>query len=95
MEEQLGCENHDVLETSKSSSAIDTALTSEELELEKRLVRKLDLYILIGNAKIAVMDKDLGLDSNKYSIALTVFFVSYVVFEVPSNMVLARTRPSR
>ncbi|KAM3440006.1 hypothetical protein NHJ13734_003441 [Beauveria thailandica] len=111
MEEQLGCEHHDVLETSKSSSAIDTALTSEELELEKRLVRKLDLYILpcmwfmyllsnmdrtnIGNAKIAGMDKDLGLDSNKYSIALTVFFVSYVVFEVPSNMILARTRPSR
>lgn len=41
------------------------------------------------------MDKDLNLDSNKYSIALTVFFVSYVVFEVPSNMILTRTRPSR
>ncbi|KAK8148341.1 hypothetical protein G3M48_010395 [Beauveria asiatica] len=41
------------------------------------------------------MDKDVGLDSNKYSIALTVFFVSYVVFEVPSNMILARTRSSR
>ncbi|KAM3452011.1 hypothetical protein MY3296_004879 [Beauveria thailandica] len=111
MEKQLGCEHHDVLETSKSSSAIDTALTAEELEREKRLVRKIDLYSLpcmwfmyllsymdrtnIGNAKIAGMDKDLGLDSNKSSIALTVFFVSYVVFEVPSNMIMARTRPSR
>ncbi|WYZ46278.1 hypothetical protein EsH8_IX_000503 [Colletotrichum jinshuiense] len=48
----------------------------------------------IGNAKIAGMDKDLDLDSGRYSIALVVFFVGYVVFEVPSNMVLARTRPS-
>lgn len=41
------------------------------------------------------MDKDLNLDSNKYSIVLVVFFVGYVVFEVPSNMILTRTRPSR
>ncbi|ATY66315.1 vitamin H [Cordyceps militaris] len=104
-------EHHDVLETSEHSSVMDTALTPEELEQEKKLVRKIDLYILpcmwfmyllsymdrtnIGNAKIAGMDKDLNLDSNKYSIALTAFFVSYVVFEVPSNMILTRTRPSR
>ncbi|KAM3525307.1 hypothetical protein MY4038_007352 [Beauveria bassiana] len=46
MEKQLECEHHDVLETSKSSSAMDTALTPEELEQEKKLVRKIDLYIL-------------------------------------------------
>lgn len=40
------------------------------------------------------MDKDLGLDSGKYSIALIVFFIGYVLFEVPSNMLLTRTRPS-
>lgn len=41
------------------------------------------------------MDVDLDLDSAKYSIILVVFFVGYVVFEVPSNMILTRTRPSR
>ncbi|KAL0933247.1 vitamin H transporter [Colletotrichum truncatum] len=77
---------------------------------EKKLVRKIDMYILplmwvmyllsymdrtnIGNAKIAGMDKDLNLDSGRYSIALVVFFIGYVVFEVPSNMILTRTRPS-
>jgi MFS family permease len=40
------------------------------------------------------MDVDLDLDSNRYSIVLVVFFVSYVVFEVPSNMILTRVRPS-
>lgn len=59
------------------------------------LVHLLTRDCSIGNAKIAGMDKDLNLDSNRYSIALTVFFVSYVVFEVPSNMILTRTRPSR
>jgi MFS family permease len=48
----------------------------------------------IGNARIAGMDVDLALDSSRYSIALVVFFVGYVVFEVPSNMILTRVRPS-
>ncbi|KAG6361410.1 hypothetical protein INS49_009637 [Diaporthe citri] len=77
---------------------------------ERKLVRKIDLYLLpaiwgmyllsymdrtnIGNAKTAGMTDDLDMDSTKYSIALTVFFVGYVVFEVPSNMILARTKPS-
>ncbi|KAG8157186.1 hypothetical protein KVR01_012894 [Diaporthe batatas] len=70
---------------------------------ERKLVRKIDLYLLpaiwgmyllIGNAKTAGMAEDLNMDSTKYSIALTVFFVGYVVFEVPSNMILARTKPS-
>ncbi|KAF5553401.1 high-affinity methionine permease [Fusarium napiforme] len=44
---------------------------------------------------IAGMDKDLNLDSNKYPVVLVVFFSGYVVFEVLSNMILTRTRPSR
>jgi MFS family permease len=49
----------------------------------------------VGNAKIAGMDVDLKLDSNRYSIVLVVFFIGYVVFEVPSNMVLTwMGRPS-
>lgn len=39
----------------------------------------------IGNAKISGMEKDLNLTSGQYSIALVVFFVGYVVFEVPSK----------
>ncbi|KAH7020133.1 major facilitator superfamily domain-containing protein [Ilyonectria destructans] len=78
---------------------------------EKALVRKIDLFLLptiwlmyllsymdrtnIGNAKIAGMADDLGMDSNMYSVTLVVFFIGYVLCEVPSNMILARTRPSR
>lgn len=48
----------------------------------------------IGNAKVAGMADDLKLSSNEYSLALVVFFISYVVFEVPSNLFLSKTRPS-
>ncbi|KAK1144192.1 hypothetical protein N8T08_005605 [Aspergillus melleus] len=83
------------------------SITPEE---EKALVRKIDLTLLptiwimyllsyldrtnIGNAKISGMEVDLELSSNQYSIALVVFFIGYVVFEVPSNLALGRSRPS-
>lgn len=41
--------------------------------------------ISIGNAKVAGMADDLDLDSNRYSIALIVFFIGYVAWEVPSK----------
>jgi MFS family permease len=40
------------------------------------------------------MTDDLNMSSNQYSIALVVFFVTYVVFEAPSNMLLVRWKPS-
>lgn len=35
----------------------------------------------IGNAKIAGMQKDLGLDSNDYQWLLNIFYIAYVVCE--------------
>ena len=35
----------------------------------------------IGNAEIAGMAKDLHLDGNKYSWLLTIFYITYIVFE--------------
>jgi MFS family permease len=40
------------------------------------------------------MTDDLNMSSNDYSLALVIFFISYIVFEVPSNLILAKTRPS-
>ena len=41
----------------------------------------------IGNAKIAGLQKDLHLSSGQYSLSLIVFFITYVIFEVPSKWV--------
>jgi sugar phosphate permease len=88
----------------------DTTDLQFEAGEEKKLIRKIDLFLMptiwlmylmsymdrtnIGNAKIAGMNDDLGLSSSEYSMALVIFFISYVFFEVPSNLILAKTRPS-
>jgi MFS family permease len=40
------------------------------------------------------MGEDLNMTATSYSIVLLVFFISYVLFEAPSNMLLTRARPS-
>ncbi|KAL8287058.1 hypothetical protein RQP46_004064 [Phenoliferia psychrophenolica] len=77
---------------------------------ERALLRKIDFRLLptlwlmyvfnyldrsnIGNAKAAGMAKELHLTSTDYSLALSIFFVGYLLNEVPSNMLLVRSRPS-
>ncbi|KAG4435372.1 hypothetical protein IFR05_009158 [Cadophora sp. M221] len=76
----------------------------------KRLLRKLDfrllpflalLYLLsfldrtnIGNARLFDLEKDLGMSGIDYNIALAIFFPTYVIAEVPSNMMIKRLGPS-
>ncbi|KAK0463007.1 MFS general substrate transporter [Desarmillaria tabescens] len=78
---------------------------------EKKLWRKIDLRLMpilslmylfsfldrgnIGNAKLQGLTTQLHLDSNKYNIALTMYFVPYCIFECPANLVLKKFRPSR
>ncbi|KAJ3960887.1 hypothetical protein N0V92_002441 [Colletotrichum tropicale] len=78
---------------------------------KKRVMRKLDwrlvpllglLYLIsfldranIGNAKIEGLPEDLNLTGQQYNIALCVVFITYILFEVPSNMLLLKfKRPS-
>ena len=71
-------------------------------EIERRVIRKMDfrivplvsaLYVLafldrsnIGNARIAGMRKDLKLEGNHYQWLLTIFYISYILFEWQSLM---------
>lgn len=49
----------------------------------------------IGNAKIEGLDKDLGLSGVQYNICNSIFFIPYVLLEVPSNVLLKKfSRPS-
>lgn len=78
---------------------------------EKAILRKMDLrlipmlsllYLLsfldrgnIGNAKIEGLQEDLGMRSYEYNWCLTAFFFTYAAFEVPSNLLLKKLRPSK
>ncbi|KAJ4290487.1 hypothetical protein N0V90_010704 [Kalmusia sp. IMI 367209] len=77
---------------------------------EKKILRKMDLrlipmlallYLLsfldrgnIGNAKIEGLVEDLGMTGPQYNWCLTAFFFTYAAFEVPSNLLLKKLRPS-
>ncbi|KAF2433664.1 MFS general substrate transporter [Tothia fuscella] len=79
-------------------------------EAEKKLLRKTDLHVIpilsflfllafldrtnIGNARIQGLEKDLKMKGNDYNIALFIFFVPYILFEVPSNIIIKRVAPS-
>lgn len=76
---------------------------------EAKVIRKIDirvvpvlciLYLLafldrvnISNAAIFGLKQDLNLGGNEFNIALVVFFVPYVLFEIPSNAFLKHFRP--
>ncbi|KAK0613983.1 major facilitator superfamily domain-containing protein [Immersiella caudata] len=49
----------------------------------------------IGNAKIEGLQEDLNMTPDQYNWCLTVFFFTYAAFEVPSNLLLKKLRPSR
>ncbi|KAH7138152.1 major facilitator superfamily domain-containing protein [Dendryphion nanum] len=88
----------------------DTAGTNIDPVAEKKLLRKCDLRVLpplfvlfllafldrtnIGNAKIQGLTEDLDMHGSDYNIALFVFFIPYILFEVPSNLVIKKMAPS-
>ncbi|KAE8374873.1 phosphoglycerate mutase-like protein [Aspergillus bertholletiae] len=91
--------------------ANDNGSSFLEGESEKHLLWKIDLHILpmivllylfsfldrvnIGNARLYGLEEDLGLVGNQYQVAVSILFVTYCLFEVPSNLVLKKLRPSR
>lgn len=57
----------------------------------KLMIRRVN----IGNARLYGMEKDLGLVGNQYQTAVSLLFVTYLLSEVPSNLVLKKFTPSR
>jgi hypothetical protein len=106
MDEKDDC-THSTIEDIKSASfprdEIDRAA-------ERRLLWKCDLHVVpiltvlfmfafldrinIGNARLMGLERDLGMTGHEYNIALFVFFVPYILFEVPSNILLKKMTPS-
>ncbi|KFY39708.1 hypothetical protein V494_03885 [Pseudogymnoascus sp. VKM F-4513 (FW-928)] len=81
-------------------SQVDEAKTLWKMDI--RLIPALTiLYLLsfldrgnIGNANIQGLSDDLGLSGPEYNLCLTVFFFTYCLFEIPSNLLLKKLRPS-
>lgn len=77
---------------------------------EKRLLWKLDIHVIpilmilflmafldrinIGNAAILGLETDLNMVGHDFNIALFIFFIPYILLEVPSNLILRKVPPS-
>lgn len=102
--ESYGVEN--VPSDRSSGDVIEPAWTEAE---ERAVRRKIDwhvvplmtlLYLLcfldrsnIGNARIQGLGKDLQLVGYQFNWSLTVFYITYMLVEVPSNVILKKVGP--
>lgn len=84
--------------------------TSHQSSTERRLLLKLDLHVVpviallymvafidrvnLGNARIQGLEKDLGMSGHDYNVAAMIFFIPYILLEVPSNLLIRRFAPS-
>ncbi|CAG8660469.1 2864_t:CDS:10 [Funneliformis caledonium] len=94
----------------QNDEEIASSDSNDDKEFEKSLLRKMDLRIIpfltflyllsfldrvnIGNAKLAHLEESLGLVNDQYNWCLSIFFVGYILFDVPSNLMLIKTSPS-
>ncbi|KAG2217614.1 hypothetical protein INT45_004169 [Circinella minor] len=83
-------------------------IVSEKKELQ-RLLYKLDFRIIllislcytfsfmdrtnIGNAKVAGLTNMINITEDQYNIALSIFFLGFILFEVPANLMLNKLGP--
>ncbi|KAF2025883.1 MFS transporter [Setomelanomma holmii] len=100
-------EKHEPPAASNTSDS-DVEINSTAVN-EKRLLRKLDLRLLpavsilyllsfldrsnVANARIEGLTTDLKMTGNQYLTGLTLYFLGYVLFELPCNIILKRTTP--
>ncbi|KAF4983835.1 hypothetical protein FZEAL_841 [Fusarium zealandicum] len=74
-----------------------------------RITRKIDFRILpllillytltfldrvnIGNARLWNLERDLNMKGNQYNLVVMIFYIPYILLEIPSNMILTRVQP--
>ncbi|KAL8286668.1 hypothetical protein RQP46_004196 [Phenoliferia psychrophenolica] len=102
-------ESTDQREDEAQSLGLSDLAPADEAALRKSLLRKLDTRILpvlallflfsfldrtnIGNARNLGLQKDLKLSSKQYQNCLAIYFVTYIVSEVPATLVLKFITP--
>ncbi|KAH7025018.1 major facilitator superfamily transporter [Microdochium trichocladiopsis] len=90
------------IEHAHKEQAPPAATVAIDKAAERRLRNKIDLMIVptvallylfcfidranIGNARLAGLEADLGLVGNDYNALLSVFYISYIVCEIPCNI---------
>ncbi|KAJ5136210.1 phthalate transporter [Penicillium atrosanguineum] len=100
-------EQVEMADHSTGSATDDFSFTPRE---QRKIVHKIDRRLItglgllfgislvdrtnLGNASIAGMQKDLGLEiGSRYSLVVLIFFVPYVIFQLPSSIIVRKLGP--
>ncbi|KAG7086116.1 hypothetical protein E1B28_003630 [Marasmius oreades] len=102
-------EHHEAEEGHVATDEYGNPLVKLDSQAEAKLRMKIDWMIIppvslmylfcfidranIGNARLAGFEKDLGLQGNDYNAILSIFYISYIIFEIPSNVICKKIGP--
>ncbi|KAK3396864.1 major facilitator superfamily domain-containing protein [Sordaria brevicollis] len=92
------------------ASQFTSAPPSWHVTTSKRLLRKIDLHLLpflilmyllnfldrsnLAQARQGTLEADLNMSGTDFNLATSIFFVAYLLMQLPSNMLITRLRPS-
>ncbi|GAA6004505.1 hypothetical protein JCM10207_000757 [Rhodosporidiobolus poonsookiae] len=110
LERSLGVDETNVSELQREIDLVAALSPEEYKVAERKLLRKIDftllptLFILLilnyldrnalASARVQGIEADLGMHGTQFNTAISLLFVGYIVGQIPSNMILARSRPS-
>ena len=92
------------------SATVDVPVDRDDTELERATLRRVSLRLLpllfalyvfnyidrLNTAMAALqMNRDLGLTASAYGFGVSIFFLGYCLFEIPSNILMARVGARR
>lgn len=94
----------------KENVSLESGGATPDPAAERRLSLKIDLHVVpilfvlfmlafldrinIGNARLQGLEADLNMSGRDYNVALFIFFIPYILCEVPSNILLKKIAPS-
>lgn len=97
-------------QTKLELAVLETSLSPANPVAVKKLLQKCDVHVIpplfliyllafldrtnIGNARIQGLEASLHMKDNDFNIALCIFFLPYILLEVPSNIIIKRVAPS-
>ena len=102
--------DEELVEEKESNSAFSHTTGPADAALDRKVRLKCDLKLVpmlfflllcafidrinIGNARIQGLEHDLNMKGHDFNVALFVFFIPYILLEIPSNLVMRKVRPS-
>ncbi|KAI7901670.1 major facilitator superfamily domain-containing protein [Cokeromyces recurvatus] len=105
--QEVAYDKNDSFQSSNDRDLIIAAQIKDKEVEEKVITRIIDRHMMplfcvfyfmdfldranIGNATLAGIQVDLHLSSEQLSTVISAFYITYIIFEVPSNIVLKRT----